>query len=241
MEILYARKNNFNFLLEEWKDFPFKEKLIPLKCCYCNDIFYVSRFNIKNFIYYNRKIVGCPLKCSAKISILTRGRKIIEPIDCRNCGINFIPSKNLHKNNKSTNRFCSCSCSVTYNNKHKTKGTRRSKLEIYLEDKLIELYPNLEIYFNRKDAINSELDIYIPSLNLAFELNGIFHYEPIFGKDKLKSIINNDNRKYQACIENQIELCIIDTSKLNYWKENNAIPYLDIIVNIINFKLLNNL
>jgi len=45
------------------------------------------------------------------------------------------------------------------------------------------LYPDLVIHFNKKDAINSELDIYIPSLKLAFELNGIFHYEPIFGKE----------------------------------------------------------
>ena len=36
----------------------------------------------------------------------------------------------------------------------------RSKLEKWLEEQLIKMYPNLEIHFNRKDAINSELDIY---------------------------------------------------------------------------------
>ena len=76
--------------------------------------------------------------------------------------------------------------------------------------------------------------IHIPSLNLAFELNGIFHYEPIFGQDKLDSIINNDNRKFQACLEKTIELVIIDAASLQYFKPQNAKKYLDIIISIIN-------
>lgn len=88
-----------------------------------------------------------------------------------------------------------------------------------------------------KDAINSELDIYIPSLKLAFELNGIFHYEPIYGQDKMNQIQNNDNRKFQACLEHGIELCIIDSSKLTYFKPANAQKYLDIITQVINSKV----
>jgi len=87
--------------------------------------------------------------------------------------------------------------------------------------------------FNDKTTINSELDIYFPDLKLAFELNGIFHYEPIFSQNKLDQIQNNDNRKFQACIEQGIELCIIDSSSLKYFKESNCKKYLDIIVNII--------
>lgn len=145
--------------------------------------------------------------------------------------------KKNYKEGKNYNPFCSRSCSATYTNTHKTKGCVRSKLELFLEGKLETLYPNIDIHFNRKDAINSELDIYIPSLKLAFELNGIFHYEAIFGADKLDKIKNNDQRKFQACLENNIELCIIDSSKLKYFKEINAKPYLDIICGIINKKL----
>ena len=154
-----------------------------------------------------------------------------EEVACKQCDNKFFKQRKEIK--KSKNNFCSRSCSVRYNNTHKTHGTRRSKLEKYLEEELIKLYPNLEIHFNRKDAINSELDIYIPSLFLAFELNGIFHYEPIYGKDKLASIQNNDKRKFAACNDANISLCIIDTSSLNYFKPKKAEKYLNIIVNII--------
>jgi len=79
--------------------------------------------------------------------------------------------------------------------------------------------------------------VVIPTLKLAFELNGIFHYEPIFGSNKLKQIQNNDDRKFQACLEQGIELCLIDTSQQKYFKDVLSLKYLNIIVNIINNKL----
>lgn len=94
--------------------------------------------------------------------------------------------------------------------------------------------------FNQINTINAELDIYIPSLKLAVELNGIFHYEPIYGEEKLKQTQNNDNRKFQACLEKGIELCIIDTSGQKRFTELSSKPFLDIVVNLINFKLSNN-
>ncbi len=74
-------------------------------------------------------------------------------------------------------------------------------------------------------------------MKLAFELNGIFHYEPIYGDKKLGQIQNNDNNKFMACIENGISLCIIDTSKFGYFKLDAANKFLDIITNIIDDKL----
>lgn len=153
---------------------------------------------------------------------------------CAECQTKLI--KINDKRNKTSNVFCNSSCAATYNNKNKISGTRRSKLEIWLEEELTILYPKIDFHFNRKDAINSELDIFIPSMKLAFELNGIFHYEPIYGKCKMNQIQNNDARKFQACLERGIELCIIDSSKLSYFKPVNAKKYLDIIISIINIK-----
>lgn len=154
--------------------------------------------------------------------------------ECNQCGKKFMKHQNQIE--KTKHNFCSKSCAAVYNNANKKYGTRRSKLEKYLEEELTKLYPNLEVHYNRVDTIKAELDIYIPSLSLAFELNGIFHYEPIYGKDKLASIQNNDKRKFQACLEKNIELCVIDSSSLKYFKSKNAKKYLDIIINIIDSK-----
>lgn len=165
----------------------------------------------------------------------------LNPLKCKQC--DAIINYRTYVGRKSERTFnpksisCSRSCSTTYRNTHKTVGIRRSKLEIFIEEQLIVLYPDLEIHFNRKDTINSELDIYIPSLKLAIELNGIFHYEPIFSSEQLAKSQNNDQRKMQACIERGIELCVIDTSRQTYFKPASSIQFLDIIVNLINLKV----
>ena len=145
--------------------------------------------------------------------------------------------KQRHRLQEGQPDFCSNSCAATYTNCHKNYGNRRSKLEHWIEEQLLNLYPEIEIYFNRKDAINAELDIYIPSLNLAFELNGIFHYEPIYGAEKLASIQNNDSRKFQACLEKGIELAFINCSQQKKFQESTSQKYLNIITSIINSKV----
>lgn len=112
-----------------------------------------------------------------------------------------------------------------------------SKLERWLQIKLNASHPSLIFDFNQKGAINSELDIYIPGLKLAFELNGIFHYEPIYGPEKLAGIQTNDMRKFQACLEQGIELCIIDVSQMIHFKEPKANLFFDIICYVIKQKV----
>lgn len=205
--------------------------LIPLECDYCKKKFTRWQKYVKSKLkrFPNRKTV-CSNECANLMSI----DRI--PVVCKQCGKAFLKLRSYFK--KSPNSFCTRSCAGTYNNTHKTHGSRRSKLESFLERELIVLYPNLDFHFNRKDTINSELDIYIPHLKLAFELNGIFHYEPIYGQEKLQSILNNDQRKFQACLEKGIELCIIDSSKFKHFKPEKAQKYLKIVTDIINSKLL---
>ena len=201
------------------------------QCDYCNNIFYkFSKDRIRFIKNPNRKCF-CNNECAGN----HKNKRI--SLNCKQCNKIFIKEFCRIKKSKSGNHFCSRSCAGTYNNAHrkhiKKHGTRRSKLENWIERQLLETYPDLEFHFNRKDAINSELDIYIPSLKLAFELNGIFHYEPIFGKEKLAKIQNNDNRKFQACHEADISLCIIDVSQQKYCKPKTSQKYLDIITEII--------
>jgi endo-alpha-1,4-polygalactosaminidase (GH114 family) len=223
------------FTEEEYLSAP-RGKKLPCECKTCKEVFYVEKRYVKRFYNHPENKRNTLDYCSIECHYKSKFKQ--EIIICTQCKKEFLKNPKADKRCKTINRFCSSSCAATYNNQHKTHGTIRSKLEIWLETQLPVLYPNIEFHFNRKDTINSELDIYIPSLSLAFELNGIFHYEPIHGKDKLNQIQNNDNRKFQACLENNIELVLIDSSKQIYFKESGCKKYLDIITNIINQKLL---
>ena len=197
---------------------------LPLQCYCCKQQFMATKHQIQKVLRLSGKV---KLKyCSNSCKYRAMEVKIVE-LQCKQCNKTIVRMHSRIK--KSKYHFCSSSCSATYNNKHKTYGTRRSKLEIWLEEKLINQYPNLEIHFNKKNAIKSELDIYIPSLNLAFEINGIFHYEPIYGIEKLDQIQANDILKSKACIDEKIDLYIIDTSSQKYFKESTSLIFLDII------------
>lgn len=203
-----------------------------LTCMHCNKEFEVNarKYHLakSHYKHYNKRYF-----CSENCRLAARGAKKVLPINCTNCGKIFLPTNNPDKRCKSKNKFCCHSCAAIYNNTHKTKGNRRSKLEKWLEEKLSILYSDLEIKYCDKTIINSELDIYIPSFKLAFELNGIYHYEPIHGQDKLEQIQRNDANKFQLCQENNISLCVIDTSQHKYVTEKSSKKYLDIIVEII--------
>jgi len=214
-----------------------------LECKQCHSIFRKTKKKIidaaiiissdlKKNSHRDNYLLFCSRKCHSI------GMELAFETNCKVCNTYIFRPTSQSKNKSVENinnetYFCSQSCSATFNNKNKSHGTRRSKLEVWIEKRLTELYPDLEIDFNKKDAINSELDIYIPSIKLAFELNGIFHYEPIYGDTKLNQIRNNDQNKFESCISKGISLCIIDCSKLTYFKESNAKKYLEIIQNII--------
>lgn len=210
---------------------------IEISCDFCKSIFQCSKRHLYKQIKNNKSDVYCSRACAANARNKAKNYGT-KQCQCKNCNAFVKRVTKEIKKSKSGNIFCSVSCAATYNNKNKVYGIKRAKLEVWLESKLRELFPVLEFHFNRKNAINSELDIYIPSLKLAFELNGIFHYEPIYGSDKLKNIQNNDNRKFQACLEQNIELCIIDTSQQIRFTESSSVKYLNIIKQLINSKLL---
>lgn len=214
---------------QEYEKSNLKTQLL-CECYNCHKPFNVTKLIINRALsnYRNRNhAMFCSQKCLGDF------RKNIITIQCKNCNREF---RNKNKSQKK-NIFCSRSCSATYNNKNKTHGNRRSKLEKYIEEKLIFLYPNLEIKFNKKDVINSELDIYIPFLNIAFELNGPLHYKPIYGEEKLSQIKNNDQIKLIACTNKQISLYVINVSNFGYFKIIKADEFLKIINKIIKKKL----
>lgn len=214
-----------------FKDIPWSS-YIDLKCDFCNKAYKRSKRAVCGNIRLKHKYTFCSYGCKGKY----RSQFNVQAT-CTNCNKNLIRVPSQTK--KVKNLFCSKSCAAKYNNIHRKFGFRRSKLEKWIEEQLIKVYSELNIHFNKRDTINSELDIYIPSLKLAFELNGIYHYEPIHGQPLLEKIQNNDNRKFQACLEKEIEFVIIDTSQQKYFKIESSQKYLDIITNIIDKKVLN--
>ena len=105
-----------------------------------------------------------PTFCSRRCHYEFRGKRDTVVISCTQCNTPVKRRRSAIKKNKSGRFFCSKSCAATYNNTHKAHGTRRSKLEAYLESKLRSEFPNLEIICNGKEAIGSELDFYFPQL-----------------------------------------------------------------------------
>lgn len=129
--------------------------------------------------------------------------------------------------------FCSLSCSSSFAQKNKKYGTNKSKMEKYLANKLQDQYPNLDVIYNSKKAIGLELDIYIPVLAIAFEINGIFHYKSIFGQNKLQKTQFYDREKIRLCQESNIKLIVIDTSKSNIFNESHGESVFDFIASFL--------
>lgn len=220
------------YSLEEFEKATANSEL-KCRCKTCENTFTTK----KKYITYSQKHPNSNRYTNSFCSRECRDKSFVTQVSvqCLNCEKSFTKAANQVK--KYPNHFCSRSCSATYNNKNKKYGTKRSKLETWIEGQLTSMFPSLEIHFNKSEAISSELDIYIPSLNVAFELNGIFHYEPIYGVDKLERIQENDQSKTKACHEAKIDLCVIDTSAQKYVKPKTSQKYLDIIVKIINDRL----
>jgi hypothetical protein len=135
---------------------------------------------------------------------------------CPVCGKILMVTENEFKKRK----YCGGSCRNKINNKQ-IFGTR-SKAEVYLEETLKNEFPNLIMMFNDRELLNGkELDVYIPSLNLAIEWNGIYHYKKIRDDESFEKTTNKDKQKISDCVKLNIELYVVKdlTSGKKFIKE----------------------
>lgn len=181
---------------------------VEVKCEVCEKLFKKPqcRMNITSHNF-------CSLECCGKFQ---QGKPKAETIDlkCPVCKQDFSLRLKLALFRKKTrkNLFCSRPCMYDYIRQNpcfaRSNKGGRSKLEHYIEKKLREEYPSLEILFNSKYS-GFELDIYFPSLCFAVEINGIWHYEPIKGEPLLVKIQNRDKIKAKICENSRITLFVM--------------------------------
>ena len=185
-------------------------KKIQLICERCGSVFLRAEKQVKNNLSRGRQNY-CSLSCNSKKYPI---RALC--MQCEFCNIFF--TKESSQVNKTSNHFCSRSCAAKWKNMHKKVGFRRSKLESYLVSKFEKEHPYIRICPNERTLIGLELDLFLPDYNIAFEINGICHYKPIYGDYKFKKTLQNDTEKQQKCKEAGIKLIIIS----NLWRKFTA-------------------
>lgn len=205
---------------------------VPMICCVCHEKFtHRKKRHIDEALKLNRTI-----SCSHKCSNVIRDKKMgwgSRTSKCAECQQPVTRHLSQMKKSKSNQMFCNSSCFGIYNNKNKKHGTRRSKLENFLADEIRKQFPDLYFVCNDRTLIGYELDFWFPELKLAIELNGIVHYEPIYGNEKLERIQFNDKQKGILCLQNNTELCVIDTSSVNSLTVKVKSKYSDLIKQIL--------
>lgn len=93
--------------------------------------------------------------------------------------------------------------------KHTTESICREVLEEVFDCKFPKVRPSWLVGANN---CLLELDGYCEDLGLAFEYNGIQHYQPVDffgGSEKFKMIQKNDFLKKRLCKENNVNLLVI--------------------------------
>lgn len=194
---------------------------VPLRCENCNITFYKPKNDILTSLKGNSQFAlrFCSLKCSYE----KRTKENHIEIACENCKKLVIKQKSWLKKNKYN--FCSRSCSATYQNTHSTlRNIRKSKAETYLSELIRRDFEHLEVRENVRDILPSgfELDLYLPLLNLAIELNGPLHFFPIHGQSKLDSTRDKDIKKQVEAQTIGCNLIVLDISHFKYLKETKT-------------------
>lgn len=109
----------------------------------------------------------------------------------------------------------------------KVKEKNKSKLHISAKKILHNLFPNCVLLEEVKIPVQKHktllIDIYIPQLLIAIEVQGIQHYKytPFFQKTKLKHYqqCKMDGEKKEWCNTNGILLILLPYDKMNEWEQ----------------------
>lgn len=191
-------------------NFPlFKIAFETLKCKNCKaDVkpTPAQKWKIKNKLIDG---VFCSRACKTEAS------KKRHTANCAVCGKSVTRQLSQLKKSKSGNIFCSPECGTIWSNWQGPKFKSKSALEDQLGMALQKMFPEIEICLGDRSPLDSSVDIWIPSLKLAIEVNGPHHFGPIRNNlvAYLKTI-KNDLRKIRQAKKAGIKLYVLNTGNL---------------------------
>ena len=114
----------------------------------------------------------------------------------------------LNKSEADKRKYCSGRCRNKVNNMIYTGVVSKAEKKLYT--RLRSEFPHLEILQNNRKVLNGlELDLYIPSLQIGIEWNGIYHYKKVHRDNSYERIQSSDKKKELLCIELGINLIVV--------------------------------
>lgn len=112
-----------------------------------------------------------------------------------------------------------------------------SKLEKFIFENLLK--DGYKVVFHQEQALLNtklQIDLFIPSINVAIEIDGPSHFLPVWGEDALQKNINYDNKKEGLILGKGLKLIRIKQLR-DFSKTRSQILYdnlKQILVNIAN-------
>lgn len=212
--------------------------MVSITCKNCHKNKEVKHWRSKELKFFNQGF--CSIKCRQEFN-----KNSVQIVDCPQCKKAFLPLYRATKLNTKYGSFCSKSCRMKFYNKNVkiAKSRNKSRPEDLIEQKIKSDFCNLIIKRQDRETLPSELelDIYIPEIKLAIEINGPVHYMPIYGEERLTLVKNKDATKHLEAYHLGISLLTIDVS---YWQSKKTQDikseeaYQTIIKPLINEKIL---
>ena len=207
--------------IEEYKASRIFKSKITLFCNQCQKPYETSKARVKRDLKLNPgHNFYCSKECHNKSMQINKYRYTkIYTIKCDKC------KKETKKNGKQMMQaeyhFCSRHCQGRFFIEQGISNKTRSLLEERIENIIKKEHPNLNVKFNDMSVCYGyELDVYIPDLKIAFEINGPCHYKPIWGEETLKETQRKDKIKLKTCKTKGIDLNIIK-ERINRKNDNS--------------------